>query len=162
MADLALSVTITRTALALSTLQLNDGLVYRAAAEDFMGGDGTWERQQVGSAYMDGQVTVNRQRQVVNEHLTFEVSGATPGSPATPTSQVQFQANLATLIAAMSQDSFTLDIAVGSGGDIAHYTYLGEAADLTNASWTGPRMLAKQGKLTFNMPRQPVPVAGGV
>lgn len=160
MADLALRATISRGQLGVPTLVLSDGLVYRCAAAPFLGEQLVWQRNQVSSAYIDGAVTVNRSRQMVNEQFAFEVSGYSAAVPSAPPSHQQFQANIATLVAAFSQDSFVLDVILGTGTDLTHYTYAGEAADVTNAMWSTPRLVAKQALLTFAVPVQPVPLAG--
>jgi len=161
MADLALSVLVNRDLLNLAALQCNDGNVYRASASPFMGEQLQWTRNQITSVYIDGAVTVNRQRQIVNEQMAFEVSGRNPANLTAAPTQALFQTNMATLIAAFSQDNFQVDIIVGTGGDATHYTYQAEAADV-QVTWTLPRFLARQGLITFTVPRQPVPIAGGV
>lgn len=161
MADLTMSVTVSRTALALPLLQVNDGAIYRCSAAPFMGEQVAWNRNQITSIYIDGSVTVGRQRQVVNEQLAFEVSGRDPANLAVGPTQRQFQTNMAVLITAFSQDNFTLDLIIGAGADATHYTYRAEAADV-QVAWVSARFIARQGLVTFTVPRQPVPVAGGV
>jgi hypothetical protein len=161
MPDLVMSATISRTLLNLSPLQINDGVVYRVSSESFLSGQMQWTRNQISSIYIDGAVTVARSRQIMNENFAVEVAGFNPANIGAGVSQVYFQANMAALIAAMSQDSFTLDLLVGVNPDTVHYTYTGEAADV-QVAWTTPRFAAMRGLVTFTMPRQPVPMAGGV
>jgi hypothetical protein len=148
MADLSLSVAVTRAQLGLGNLNINDHISYYCAAQ-FLGGSMTWNRQQISSPYMDGSVTVNRTRGVVMEPVAVEVLGST---------DTALQTNMATLLAALSQDTFDLLVGIGS----AQYQYLCEAADVQNAGWSGPRMIAKQAQIVFQVPRQPVPILGGV
>jgi len=159
--ELPMSATVTRTQLGLPPLQLNDGVIYRCSTSAFLGGQVQWTRNQVSSIYIDGSVTVARQRQIVNENIAFEVSGVDGNNLNGPPNQSAFQKNMAVLIAAFSQDSFTLDLILGDVSEATHYTYLCEAADV-QVTWTTPRFVAKQGLVTFTVPRQPVPVAGGV
>jgi hypothetical protein len=161
MPDLTMSATISRDLLGLSALQINDGTVYRISSESFLSGQMQWTRNQISSIYIDGAVTVARSRQIMNENFAVEVAGYNPANLKLALTQNYFQANMAALIAAMSQDTLTLDLLVGPSGDQVHYTYTGEAADV-QVAWTTPRFAAMRGLVTFTMPRQPVPVAGGV
>ena len=145
--SLGMSVTVTRTQLGLSPLAINDHISYYVA-DTFMGGQVSWTRNQVTSPFVDGAVTVNRTRSMVTEQVVIEVLGGT---------QALIQANAATLISAFLQDSFLLTITVAT----TTYQYLCEASDF-QVTWTGPRFFAKQAQVTFSMPRQPIPVIGGV
>lgn len=149
MTDLALSVAVTRTQLGLSELNLNDHVNYYVAQQQFMGGTMTWTKNQITSPYVDGATTVNRTRGQVTEPVTIEVLG---------TSDTVLQTNMATLINAFSQDSYDLLIAIGA----ANYQYQCEAADVQQARWTVSGLLFKQQQIVFQVPRQPVPILGGV
>jgi hypothetical protein len=152
--DLNLTVLVQRDSLGLTPLSINDGKVYRASTQ-FLGGAVSWNRTQVTSPYIDGSVTVNRQRQMVQEQVAIEVSGRTVASPTL--SNVQLKANFDTLCQAFLQDSFTLTVEI----DTAVYEYQCEAADY-QITWTGPRFIAKQGLITFTVPRQPNAAVGVV
>ena len=148
MSLLGMTVSVTRTQLGLPVLQINDHNAYYIS-QSFLGGQMSWTRNQVTSPYLDGAVTVNRTRGMVTEQVVVEVLGGP--------SQALLQANVATLLAAFSQDSYLLTVIIAT----TSYEYLCEAADYQIA-WTGPRFFAKQAQVTFSMPRQPIPVVGGV
>lgn len=154
MADIDLAVVVFRNALGLPPLNCNDGIIYRAG-EQLMGEAVSFNRNQVGSPYVDGQITTSRQRQAVNEQLSFEVFGRTTTNANM--TNVQLKANFDIIAAAFLQDSYELRITI----DGALYRYQGEAADL-QLTWTGPRFMAKQGQIAFTMPRQPSPLVGVV
>lgn len=147
MPDLGLSVTLTRDALALVDLQINDHIVY-AIGEQLFGGQQTWNRNQVGSPFLDDQVTTFRTRQKVTETVVIEVFGQ--GSVVT------LQSNLNVLINAFQQDQFNIAIQIGS----ATWQYNCEAADFS-VTYQGYRWIEKQVQVTFQVPRSPVPILGG-
>jgi hypothetical protein len=143
--DLALSVVITRTALALPPLELNDHIAYYVGPT-FMGGSLAWSRTQIGSPWLDGMVTVHRSRQMVTEPVQLEVLGG---------DQAELDANMLAAVRAFSQSDFQLIVTLQGEAR----TYECEAADQT-LLWTGPRAIAGQMQVTFQVPRQPVPSAG--
>jgi hypothetical protein len=145
--DISMSVLLSRTPLGLPALQINDHLNYKIAPQ-FLGGNVQWNRQKVSSPFLDGEVTTQRSRQSVAEQIAVEVFA---GSAA------ELQTNTAALIAAFSQDSFTLTVTLA--GTV--YAYACEAADV-QVAWTGPRMMAHQGQVVFSVPRQPVALVGAV
>lgn len=145
MVDLALSVTVTRTALALPDLQINDHIDYYIGTS-FFGGTMSWTRNQVGSPFIDGMVTAYRNKQMVTEPVQVECLGD---------DAVELAANIATLYKAFMQDDFNVSIAFNG----VTYTYQCEAADVTML-WTGPRLIANQGQVNFSVPRQPNPLVG--
>lgn len=144
MTDISLVVSISRTLLGLGALNLNDNVSYRVTS--LLGTQVTWARTQATSAYMDGDVTVNRRRANVMEPLVLEVFGGT---------QIQLQANLDAALAAMVQDRFTMDVTVGG---VLHGYYC-EAADY-QVAWVGYRFVAKQLTVAFTVPRRPIPRVG--
>jgi hypothetical protein len=147
MPDLGLAVTVSRSALALTDLDINDHVAYRCAAQ-LLGGQVSWRRNQVSSPWIDGAVTVSRAREMVTEQLGVEVFGATA---------TELETNVAALVQAFGQSSFTLTVTVEG---LAH-GYACEAADINYAQfWNGPRLVARQAQLVFSVPRQPVPTAG--
>lgn len=146
MPDLLFSVLVTRDNLGLADLDCNDHINYYIAAQ-FLGGTITWNRQQATSPFIDGSVTTYRSKQMVTENIAVEVLGD---------DITTLYANMSALVAAFTQDSFNLQVAIGS--DVVQYAC--EAADYTVA-WVGSRMVAKQVQVTFSMPRQPQPVVGG-
>ncbi len=145
MADLDLSVTVTRDFLGLPVLELNDD-PYQVA-RTFLGAGVTWERNKVSSPWVDGDLTVSARRGQVNETIQIEIFGDTAG---------ELQSNHDDLIAAFVQARFRLDISIGPD---AHYAYRCEAADY-KLSWVPERFVAGQLQVEFQVPRHPVPYAG--
>lgn len=145
MSDIALSVVLSRDALGLPPLQINDHLNYYIAPS-FLGASQSWQRNTVGSPFIDGTTTTFRTRQMVQEPIQVEV-------PADTTAELYTQ--MATIVQAFSQDSFTMTVTVN--GQVTQYAC--EAADFT-VLWQSPRIVNKQGQVTFTMPRQPVPLTG--
>jgi hypothetical protein len=138
-------VTVTRTALGLSVLNINDFTSYYCAT-DFLGGQVTWNRNQIGSPYVDGQVTTHRTRGNVVEKVGVEILA---GSTA------DLKAKTDAIISAFIQDYFVLTATI----DGQQWSYACEAADYQQA-FTGPRMFARQGQVLFDVPRRPVPLVG--
>jgi hypothetical protein len=148
MADIDLSVLISRTWLGLDALEIAQGGTYYLAPQ-FLGATVTWTRQQVTSPFVDGQITTSRMRPNVVESIGVEVVGS---------SAFWLQQRIKTLLDAFTQQSFTMTVRI----DGAFYQYLCECADYQTLTWTTPRAVSLQGQVLFQMPRQPVPVAGGI
>jgi hypothetical protein len=138
-------VTVTRTALGLSVLNINDFVNYYCATE-FLGGQVTWNRNQVSSPWVDGQYTTSRTRQNVMEKIGVEIVAA---------DTADLKAKTDAIISAFMQSYFVLTATI----DGATWSYACEAADYQQA-FTGPRMYARQGQVLFDMPRRPVPLSG--
>lgn len=147
MVDLGLSVVITRASLGLPDLQLNDHDAYYVSSDQFMGAQSAWTRNQVSSPFIDGSVTVSRQRAMVNEPLSIEVLGEDP---------LDAQSKITALKQAFDQSDFNIGVQLGA----ATWQYQCEAADTTIARST-PRLVANQWQVVFSVPRQPVPITGG-
>lgn len=145
MPDLGLSVQLSRAALGLAPLEINDHVSYYVGPQ-LLGGQVQWTRQQASSPYLDGAVTTSRARQMVTEQIAVEVLGSTA---------VQVQARAVALVAAVLQDAFTLTLAA----DASTWSYTCEAADY-QLVWSGPRLVARQLQVLLSLPRQPVPAAG--
>ena len=145
MPDLGMSVAISRTLLGLAPLQINDHLSYYIAPQ-FLGAAVSWNRQQVTGPFHDGAVTTYRSRQMVSEQIGVEVLGESPA---------QLNQNVAALLAAFSQDSFTMTVAIG----LQQHEYACEASDY-QLTWSGPRLVAQQLQVLFTVPRQPVTIQG--
>jgi hypothetical protein len=151
---LDLSVVLTRDWLGLAPLEINDRVRYKIA-DQLMGTQVTYNRNQITSPWMDGAVTVSRQLEVISEPVSVEVWGR--HGEGDPLSNAVLQQNMATVLRAFNQDNFTLTIAVEN----ATYAYQCEAADY-QVTWTGNRFLAKEGYIAFSVPRQPMALTGGV
>jgi hypothetical protein len=148
MSDLTLAGSVTRTPLALADLNLNDWVNYYLS-EELMGGEERWVRNTQGSAYMEGEVTVNRHRGNITEKVGVEVLG---------TSQAVLDANIATLKDAFYQDSFQMTLTING----STHTYQCEAADLDNTMvWNKARHVGRIVLCVFSVPRRPIPIAGG-
>ena len=153
--DLSMSVTISRTLLGLTPLEINDQLLYKIAP-GLLGGQVTWQRITASSPYMDDDITVNRRRGRVSEPLLVEVFGRSKAQPNADNPAI-LKTNLGTLVQAMVQDTFDLTITL----DAQTYIYACEAADYSMA-WSTPRFVARQLQVAFVVPRAPVPVSGPI
>lgn len=148
MADINLSATVSRDLLGLWPLQIGSGGRYYLGPS-FLGGNVQWNRQKASSPFVDGEVTTQRSRQNVTEAISVEIRAET---------HEQLQAYTAELLVAFLQDQYTLTVTVDGGS----YAYRCEAADYQVATWTTPRLYAKQGQVVFSVPRRPVALIGGV
>lgn len=146
MADLTLSLAISRALMGLPDLALNDHDNYVVGASDFLTTNQQWTRNQVGSSYTDGQVTTHRYKNMITMPLQIEVFG---------TSQADLVNNASALKAAFSQDHFILKHILGG---ISTY-WSCEAADW-QMERTGPRLVARQMLFVFSVPTQPNPITG--
>ncbi len=101
MADLDLSVTISRDPLGLDDLELNDYENYYIGPE-FLGGSLAWNRTKIGSPWDDGETTTQRSLQNVEEPVTIEVLGG---------DIIELGDNEQQLTDAFFQDTFTITVA---------------------------------------------------
>lgn len=147
MADLSLSALVTRTDLSLADLNINDSTNYRIAGPEIMAGQVSWDRQQINSPWVEGDITISRRRPNVNSQLTVYVAG---------TDQANLMTNIRTLVSAFSQDRYTLQINIGS----AVNQWDCEAADYSVQMDTA-HVYGKYIPVSFNIPRNPVPLSGG-
>jgi hypothetical protein len=143
---MALSVTslVTRDSLGLSALNINDHTNFILGAQ-IMGGTVAWERNQVSSPWVDGDITISRRRPNVQENLQVNILGSDQGV---------MLANIQTIVEAFTQDEFVLTI----GLDGNQYWYGCEAADYS-IEW-GIKMHSNQCMVTFMLPRKPIALAG--
>lgn len=150
MPDLDLSVTVSRTLLGLTDLELNDHVAYAINRDTgFLGGSESWQRNQVGGPWVDGMVTVSRQRQMVEETVPVYVYGATTAV---------LTGNSSALLAAFRQSDFVMTVRVGG---VVVGQYACEASDVQRAS-NGYHWMAKMESWTFTVPRQPILLGGPV
>lgn len=136
---------VTRGLLALDDLDINDHTNY-SLAPGIMGGQVTWDRNEVSSPWVDGEITVSRKKRNVQENLIINVYGA---------SQAGLQARMVTLVEAFTQDNYSL--AFNINGDIRMYKCF--AADY-QVSWDQSRNKAMNVPITFMVPRLPNPWRG--
>lgn len=156
MATFGLSVLISRGQLGLSDLQVNDNINYRVAGTDIFQGQVVYERQVARSPYVDGEFTTNRKKNNVQEIITFDVFR---GNSAGISGQAKYALadNIQKLIAAFTQDSYTMTVVANSGTTWQQeWFWACEAADY-NVQMTGPRFAAQQALVAFQVIRNPVP-----
>lgn len=142
---LTFNASVTRSSLGLGDLNIHDYLNYVVTNKIF-GGSVTWQRNQVSSPFVDGDVTVTRRRPNVSEAFSIHVHGEDHEELAT---------NISTLIAAFTQDSFNLGVTVGN----QTYQYQCEAADY-QMEWDQSKMHSTMATINFQLPRRPVAVSG--
>lgn len=135
---------ITRTNLGLGFLNINDGVNY-SMTDRIMGGTVSWDRNQVNSPWVDGDVTVFRRRGNVTDSIGFNVYGANHG---------EIRNNLVILVDGFSQDEFSIFLTM----DGATYQYECETADYT-LDWDY-KMHSNMATINFQVPRKPVAFQG--
>ncbi len=145
MTDLTVAASVTRDDLGLGTLNINDHSNY-ILTSTILGGTVAWQKNQVSSPYVDGDITITRRRPTVMEPFEVHVYGTSGGSLMT---------NASTLITAFSQDSFSLSIAINS----ATRQYECEAADYT-IEYAHTKFSVNMCTVRFQLPRSPVPTVG--
>lgn len=146
MADVALSVLVSRDLLGMGPLQIAYGPRFYCAPQ-FIGAAVQWQRQQVTSPYFDGSVTVQRYRQQPTEQIAVEVKGD---------DLAEVRANIDELVTAFIQDSYVMDITA----DNSSFSYACEAADYQVGFFNVSRMVSRQVQVVFSVPRSPVPLVG--
>lgn len=137
---------ITRTELGLPPLSVNDHQRYILGPQ-LLGGTNAWLRQTAKSPYVDGEVTVGRTLGIVEERMSIEVLAG---------DALELQANLATLVDAVSQSRWTLSIR----SDDSVYAYDCEAADYT-VGWDNTRRMVFRSTVQLSVRRQPKLLTGG-
>jgi hypothetical protein len=146
MTDLPTTAVITRPILGGGDLNFNDHTNYVLAGPNVMGGTVQWDRQTVSAPWVDGDITVARRRGNVMDQITIYVTGS---------DQSALNSNISTLISAFTQDRFGMQISTGG----ANHAWDCECADY-QVEWDTVHVYAKYVKVTFTIPRKPVPTAG--
>lgn len=144
--DISLSAKVTRTDLGLGDLDINDSTNYRIAGPSVMEGTTSWERNQVSSPWVEGDITISRRRGNVTSQLAIYVNADTIGDMMSKTR---------TLVDAFTQNRFTLQINMGT----AVNQWDCEAADYTVQMDTA-HVYNMYSVVTFSLQRKPIPVAG--
>lgn len=139
MADLTLSVLVSRDLLGLTDLEVNDPGNYKVA--DLLGGTQERNRASYGAPFTDGQRTAHSALRNVAEPFVIEVFGDNPAD---------LGLNLAVLLDAFAQDQFTVTVTMDGHAEV----YVCESSDAQTV-WAGPRMMARQAQVTLNTPRLP-------
>jgi hypothetical protein len=146
MTDLTIVAKVTRTALSLGDLDINDHTSYVLAGPSAMGAQVSWDRRQVSAPWVDGDITVSRRRTNVMEPLSVYVKGST---------QADMDTKIGALITAFCQDRYTLMITVGS----QQHAWDCEAADYM-VQFDTVHLHALYAVTTFQVPRKPVALSG--
>lgn len=146
MADLSVVAKVTRASLGLGDLNINDRTTYTLAGPQIMGGTVAWDRQQVSAPWVDGEITVARRRGNVMEPLAVYVAG---------TNQSSLNSNIQTLIAAFTQDRYTLSITIGG----QQHDWDCESADYS-VQVSAPHLKSLYVPVTFQIMRKPAPLTG--
>jgi hypothetical protein len=147
MTDITTAATVTRSLLSMADLSINDHTNYVVAGPAIMAGSVQWDRKQVSAPWVDGDVTVARRRTNVMEPLSVYVAG---------TDHAGMMTNLRTLRDAFVQDRYTLAFTINS----EMIAWDCEAADYSVLFDTA-HVHARYCVATFQIPRKPVPLAGG-
>jgi hypothetical protein len=148
MTDLSVAAHVTRSQLGLANLSINDHSTYAIAGPAIMTGGVSWDRKQVNAPWVDGDITVARRRQNVQEALNVYVTGSSTSN---------MMGNVRTLRDAFIQDRYTLQITVGS----EQQAWDCEAADYS-VLYDTAHVHALLVVVTFQIPRKPVPLVGGI
>ena len=145
MGDIALSATVTRSALGLSVLNINDHKDY-IISTTMLGGSVTWQKQQVSSPYVDGDITITRRRPTIVEPIEIYVYGNN-GTDLTN--------NVAKLIEAFTQDEFLMSIKINN----SDRQYKCECSDYT-IEYANTKYATNMTLVKFSTPRSPIATVG--
>lgn len=145
MSDLTVSAAVTRTDLGLSNLNINDHDKY-ILSTTILGGSVAWQKNQVSSPYVDGDITITRRRPTVIEPFEVYVYG---------TSGATLMTNTQALIDAFSQDSFSLSVTING----ATRQYACETADYS-LEYSHTKFASHMCTVRFQLPRNPIPTVG--
>lgn len=129
-------------------LNINDGVNYILSPEGLNPATVVYRRTQVMSPFVEGRFTTNRLLDAVEGEMQVDVLGS---------SQADLASNIAALIAAFTQDTYTLTISL----DGTSYSWECEAADYS-MDWTHTRVHARRVPMRFAFQRQPTPAAGPI
>lgn len=140
-----MGITVSRTLLGLSALDINDHTNYITSAT-FLGSGVTYRRSQVRSPYVDGAITTNRVKDIVQDQIAIDI-------PAPD--QALFQYRIGVLQDAFAQDEFVLTLTL----DGTPWAWLCEASDY-KMDWSVPRIHGLFGQVQYTLIRQPVAVQG--
>ena len=146
MTDLSVVAKVTRSLLGLGDLDINDHSTYRLAGPQVMGGTVSWDRRQVSSPWVEGDITVSRRRTNVMDQITVYVAGSATDN---------LNLNLQNLLWAFTQDRYTLSITVGS----QQFAWDCEAADY-QVTYDTPHLKSLYVPVVFTVPRRPVALSG--
>lgn len=149
MADLTLDASVTRTELSLSALDLVQDGIY-----DLVDGTGpgssSWRREAATSPYMHGDAQVSAVLDVMRAPLVMRVYGSTHS---------QLDSRIADLLNAFSQFEYTLTLVIGG---VTHQWLCNQADYAVGDGGAIDKfpMMVRQQIVHFEIPRQPIPLAG--
>jgi hypothetical protein len=144
---LTLTAYVTRDELGLGDLDINDGVNFKVAGA-FMGGSVAWQRNNVSSPYIDGDITVSRRRGDIVEPVEIWVYGD---------NHTELRDNLGELLTAFTQENYNLSF----NFDGRNRKYDCKCADYT-VSYEQAFVHSKMHKVVFNIPRNPIAIYGGI
>lgn len=130
---------IERAYLGLPDLDINDHKNFILSGNTMLGGSTTFRRQTVKSPYVEGEITVNRVKEMV-EHQVYVDVISSDGL------QTTIAKNRDVVIDAFQQDFFQMTILL----DDAYYIWQCEASDMVE-QWTIERLHSQRFQLQFNV-----------
>lgn len=145
MASPTVGVTVSRTLLGLADLDIMDHVNYITSGT-FLGSGVTYRRTQVRAPYVEGAITTNRVRDVVQDQIAIDVLAP---------DYTTFQHNIETLQDAFAQDEFVLTMLLNG----VPWSWQCEASDY-KMDWSIPRIHALYGQIQYTLIRQPISVTG--
>jgi hypothetical protein len=137
--------TVTRGSLGLSNLNIHDGLNY-IVTNKILGAQVAWDKNQVSSPWVDGDVTISRRRPNVSEPFSIHVHGD---------DHADMKNNVQVLLEAFMQNQYNLAVTVGN----QLFQYKCETADY-QMEFDQSKMFATMTTINFQIPRRPVAVSG--
>lgn len=147
MTDLSVSAKVSRPELGGGDLDINDHSTYIIATGSILGGTVQWDKKQVSSPVVEGDITTHRRRTNIMETLSIYVKGDSIGD---------MMSNIRDLVDAFTQDRYSVQINIGSSNN----EWDCEAADYS-VTMDNVHVYNKYAVVTFSIPRKPVPLQGG-
>jgi thioredoxin reductase len=147
MTDITLVAKVSRTALALGDLDINDHVNYVVGGPAGFLGAVQWERSNFGAPWVTGEITVEEHQVNTTESLQVYVAGSSLSSLDT---------NLGVLLVAFRQHRFTFQMVV----DGVNHAWDCGAADVQQVLYDNAHVKARYVTVTFGIPRKPIPLAG--
>lgn len=151
MADLSVAASVSRTSLSLGDLALEDDETGNRLVQ-FSVGAIAWRRNTVRSPFVAGDMLVSAVKEQVSSNVTVRVHGS---------SASQLHTRLAALARAFEQFTYHLNIILGG----VQYSYVCQPADYVvgdEEGWNKYGLMVYQQDVRFNVPRNPIPVVGGM
>lgn len=151
MSDLSVAVSIARTELGLSTLDLTEASGY-SILTGLEPGDLVWELQTVGSPHVHGEYLAGAKKGMMTANLRVLVEGST-GS--------QMESRIGTLLAALAQFSYHLTVTIA--GAASTWNCMPADVRVVGTPETTRALLHQHRRIvTARIPRHLTPVAGSI